>query len=112
MTAGATFGCDMDQWLLNGYIRSMGSHSVAEAKNNLSKLIKRALGGEPVVITRHGQPVVELTPVKQPWGPGGRRITKADIEWLERHRVTPLKVTEDAGTLVSRMRDEDDKRLS
>jgi len=30
----------------------MGKHSVADAKNNLSKLIDRALEGESVVITR------------------------------------------------------------
>ena len=41
----------------------MSRHSVAEAKNHLSELIDRALKGEGVVITRHGQPVVELKPV-------------------------------------------------
>ena len=86
----------------------MGQHSVADAKNNLSKLINSALGGEQVVITRHGQPVVELRAVQAPPGP----ITEEDIEWLRKHRVKPKRVTEDAGALVSRMRDEDDERLS
>jgi antitoxin (DNA-binding transcriptional repressor) of toxin-antitoxin stability system len=81
----------------------MGNHSVAEAKNKLSELIDRALRGEGVVITRHGTPVVELRAIP----PVPRPVTKADIEWLEAHRVGRLSATEDAGTLVSRMRDED-----
>jgi prevent-host-death family protein len=83
----------------------MGNHSVAEAKNKLSELIDRALRGEGVVITRHGTPVVELRPIP----PAPRRVTKADIEWLRAHRVGRLSATEDAGTLVSRMRDEEER---
>jgi prevent-host-death family protein len=82
----------------------MGKHSVAEAKNNLSRLIDQALQGEDVVITRHGQPVVELKPLRHVPGP----ITQADIEWLRSHRVRPLRVTDDAATLVRKMRDEED----
>jgi prevent-host-death family protein len=82
----------------------MSSHSVAEAKNRLSELIDRALRGEDVIVTRHGTPVVEIRAVK----PAPRPVSKADIEWLERHRYHPAKPPrEDAGTLVSRMRDED-----
>ena len=36
--------------------------SIAEAKNRLSQLIRAAEGGESVVITRHGRPVVQLMP--------------------------------------------------
>jgi len=36
--------------------------SIAEAKNGLPKLIDRVLGGEQVVITRHGHRVAELRP--------------------------------------------------
>ncbi len=35
-------------------------YSVAEAKNNLPKLIDRALAGEDVTITRRGEVVVSL----------------------------------------------------
>lgn len=42
----------------------MTSVSVAEAKNNLSSLIERALAGEQVIITRHGHRVAELRPVR------------------------------------------------
>jgi prevent-host-death family protein len=82
----------------------MSNHSVVEAKNKLSELIDRALKGEAVVITRHGQPVVEIKPVKKP----SRPITQADIDWLKANRVpVRLSPTENAGELVSRMRDED-----
>jgi prevent-host-death family protein len=81
----------------------MASHSVADAKNHLSELIDRAVGGEEVVITRHGTPVAVLKPVAQTHRP----VTAADIEWLRRHRIKGPPPAEDAGTTVSRMRDED-----
>lgn len=84
----------------------MGTHSVAEAKNSLSSLINRALDGESVVITRHGEPVVELRPVRRRPGP----VSREALEWLKANRIKPLKVG-DAAELVSRMRDEDDERL-
>jgi prevent-host-death family protein len=40
----------------------MPEYSVADAKNRLPSLIKKALDGEEVIITRHGKPVVELRP--------------------------------------------------
>jgi prevent-host-death family protein len=84
----------------------MSTHSVAEAKNKLPELIDRALKGEAIVITRHGHPVAELRPIPAP----GRRVTQADIEWLDKHRVPSNPGGMDAGTLVSTMRDEDDDR--
>lgn len=84
----------------------MSNHSVADAKNHLPKLIDRALKGEAIVITRRGQPVVELRPVHPP----PRPITKADIEWLRARRalLPPSKV--DAGTFISEMREEEWER--
>lgn len=96
----------MTKWLSNSYNWSMSTHSVAEAKNKLPELIDRALKGEGIIITRHGQPVAELKPIPAP----GRRITQADIEWLDKHRVPSNPGGMDAGTLVSTMRDEDDDR--
>lgn len=83
----------------------MGTHSVAEAKNKLPELIDRALKGEDVVITRHGRPVVELKPIPQPVRP----VTPEDLDWLAARRLKLRNVTEDAGTLVSKMRDEGER---
>ena len=83
----------------------MSTHSVAEAKNQLSQLIDRALKGEGVVITRRGQPVVELKPVR----PVPHPMTDADLEWLRVRRVGRTMPKTDAGTLVSEMRDEGEK---
>ena len=85
----------------------MSRHSVVEAKNNLSDLIARAEGGEEVVITRHGVPIVELRAVKQPT----RRMTQADLDWLDSVRVTPKAGAPSGVDLISQMRDEGDERL-
>lgn len=37
---------------------------VSEAKAQLTDLVRRAEAGEEVVLTRHGQPTVRLTPVR------------------------------------------------
>jgi len=79
----------------------MSEHSIADAKTHLSKLIDRAIAGETVVITRHGHPVAELRPAPR----RGRPTTKADIEWLDKHRVKPLKPI-NATALIRTMRDE------
>ncbi len=82
----------------------MSTHSVAEAKNSFSALIDRAVAGEEVVITRHGRPVVELKAVTRV---AARGITPADLDWLAERRNTRGSLSTDAGTLVSRIRDED-----
>ncbi len=81
----------------------MSEHSVAQATAHLSELIDRSLAGEDIVITRHGRPVVELHAVK----PTPRPISDADLDWLAERRVGKVPATCDAGTLVSRMRDEE-----
>jgi len=83
----------------------MSNHSVAEAKNRLPELIDRALRGEGVVITRHGRPVVELKPIPEP----ARAVSPADLDWLAVRRIRRLSATNNAGTLVSKMRDEDER---
>jgi prevent-host-death family protein len=80
----------------------MTTYSVAEAKNKLPQLINRALNGEGVVITRHGQPVVELRAIK----PSAPAPTEADWQWLEAHRVPRLDPNKDAVQIVREMRDE------
>ncbi len=81
----------------------MSIHSVADARDNLSGLIDRALAGEGVTITRNGRPVVELKPVQPPPLP----VSADDIAWLADHRVKLRQPSEDAATLTCRMRDED-----
>jgi len=88
----------------------MSTHSVAEAQSKLPELIDRALGGEDVVITRDGEPVVELKAVAAKPTPAPlKRLTPADIEWVAARRVGLRLPAEDAGTLVSRMRDEGER---
>jgi prevent-host-death family protein len=38
---------------------------VSEAKAQLTDLVRRAEAGEEIVLTRHGQPVVRLSPLKR-----------------------------------------------
>jgi prevent-host-death family protein len=90
---------------MRSYLPTMSTHTVAEAKNQLSKLIDRALKGEGIVITRRGQPVVELKPVR----PVPRPIAEADIEWLRARRVGKTMPQTDVGTRVSEMRDEGER---
>ncbi len=80
----------------------MSKHSVADAKNNLSALIDRALEGEGVVITRHGRPVVELKPVPS----AAKPVTPEAVDWLTQRRVGRRMPREDAAATVRKVRDE------
>jgi antitoxin (DNA-binding transcriptional repressor) of toxin-antitoxin stability system len=82
----------------------MTSFSVAEAKNNLSKLIDLTLSGDTVTITRHGSPVVELRRAQATPRPMTIEALAQLRAAREKLNVTP---GEDFGTLVSRMRDEE-----
>ena len=84
---------------------AMSSHSIAETKDRLSELVHRAENGEEITITRHGRPVVKMSAVTEARQP--KRITQADIDWLDKHRVGKIMPKEDAATLVRRLRDED-----
>jgi prevent-host-death family protein len=82
----------------------MAAFSVAEAKNNLSKLIDLALKGETVTITRHGSPVVELRPAQKV----PRPMTADTLAQLRAARERlGATLTEGSGAFVSRMRDEE-----
>lgn len=87
-------------WL--GYSEAMDSHSVADESSRLTELVDRVLAGENVVVTRGGRPVVALRAVPLQ----GRRMTSADLDWLDARRAGLAAPAEDAGALVSRMRDE------
>ena len=43
----------------------MANYNVHEAKSNLSRLLKKTVEGERVVIMRDGEPVAELVPYRQ-----------------------------------------------
>ena len=83
----------------------MSTHSVVEAKNQLSELIDRALKGEHVVITRHGRAMVELKAVAEPVHP----VSGADLDWLAERRVGRASVAENAGDLLTNLRDEQER---
>jgi prevent-host-death family protein len=79
----------------------MSHYSVAEAKNNLPKLLDRMLAGEEVVITRRGKPIARLEPEKKP-----TVGFKLDLAWLDANRVTPAKGPIDTVAAVAEMRRE------
>lgn len=63
----------------SGYIEIAMLISVADAKNQLSQLIRAVEDGEEVIITRSGKPVAQLTPApkgerKVRWGAMRNRI--------------------------------------
>lgn len=78
----------------------MTHYSVAEAKNNLPKLLDRMLAGEEVVITRRGKPIARLEPEKKP-------VVgfKLDLAWLDANRITPANGPI-KGSVVEEMRRE------
>ena len=63
----------------------MTHYSVAEAKNNLPKLLDRMLAGEEVVITRRGKAIARLEPENKP-----KIGAPLDLEWLDANRVDPV----------------------
>ena len=60
----------------------MDTVTAAEAKANLSELLRRAEAGTETLVTRHGQPVAKLVPIR-PRVAGGmkRQITVVDEDW-------------------------------
>jgi prevent-host-death family protein len=77
----------------------MGTFSVAEAKAHMSELLDRAAKGEKVVITRRGEPIVQLAPVR-PARPG------IDFARLQALRAAMPKAKTSADKLVRKMRNE------
>jgi prevent-host-death family protein len=62
----------------------MSHYGVAEAKNQLTSLIDRAMAGEEVIITRHGKPVAQLRPA-----PTEAAAPHLGIDWLVEGRLKP-----------------------
>ncbi len=54
--------------------------SMTDAKAQLTELVRLAEAGDEVILTRHGQPVVSLTPIKRKLEPGERLKIIAEIQ--------------------------------
>lgn len=85
---------------VNGYVFGMACYSVAETKNQLTRLLDRMLAGEEVTITRRGKEIAQLAP-KRPAEPG----FVIDPEWVDRNQVQ-LEEPLDAVTALIKMRRE------
>ena len=85
----------------------MSSYSVAQAKNNLPKLLDRALAGETVTITRRGRQIAQII-ANPPEATGDGPRAWNDIAWLRRVRARPEPRDPywDSDQVIRRMRDE------
>ena len=82
--------------------RSMSAYSLAQAKDQLSRLVDEALTGETVTITRHGRPVVTLTPTQ----PASKPLTVEYLRQMRDRASARPTLDSDSVTLVREMRDE------
>jgi prevent-host-death family protein len=80
----------------------MSEYSMAQAKDQLPRLINRMLDGEPVVITRRGRPVARVVPIE----PLPRPTQKIDLEALRRLREASSTGKPPVSDTVRAMRDE------
>jgi antitoxin (DNA-binding transcriptional repressor) of toxin-antitoxin stability system len=71
---------------------------LAEAKARLSELVELAAAGEPIVITRHGKPVLELLRPQVAPKP-------IDVDALRRLTAQQPKQRESAKTFMRRLRE-------
>ena len=86
----------------------MTRHSLAEAQAKLPELIDRVRRGEGVVITEGGAAVAEIKPANDATA---NSLKPIDVSWLEQRLVGQADPNEDAGALLSRMRDEEAARF-
>lgn len=56
-----------------------------EAKTHFSRLMEEVARGEPVIVTRHGTPIVRLVPVREREKPDVQAAIDALIEFGKRH---------------------------
>ncbi len=79
----------------------MSTYSVADAEAGLPSLIDRALAGEEVIITRNGEPVVELRPTAVP-----AEAVIGSTEWFLSRRVKPAAGAPTSVELLNMIYDE------
>jgi prevent-host-death family protein len=75
----------------------MTTVTLVEAKTHLSELLDRVEAGEAVVITRHGRPIANLSPVVQP---------KQPLRSLAAFRAKMPRLRKSSAVLIREMRDE------
>lgn len=63
--------------------------SVTEAKGRLTELLRLAEAGDEVILTRHGQPVARLVPVKSARNPLTRRAAIQAIQEAASRKAVP-----------------------
>lgn len=63
--------------------------SVSEAKGQLTELVRRAEAGDEIILTRHGQEVVRLTPVKPQFDPEKRRAILESVRKAGAEKALP-----------------------
>jgi prevent-host-death family protein len=65
----------------------MADYSIAEAKNNLPKLVDRAMAGEEVMITRRGKRVARIVADPPAIECADRPRAFNDVDWIRRHQA-------------------------
>jgi antitoxin (DNA-binding transcriptional repressor) of toxin-antitoxin stability system len=81
----------------------MSTHTIAELQADPHALIDRAQKGEAVEITDGEKVVATLNAVSI----APKAVSGEIWDWLAERRATRPTMTEDAGTFISRMRDEE-----
>lgn len=68
--------------------------NIAEAKAHLSALVKKALAGEEVIISRSNEPLVRLTPIVRDTSPRVGGFLKGQIIYEEDSAATDKEIEE------------------
>ncbi len=86
---------------------AMNAYTIAEAKNQLSRLVDEALAGDLVMITRDGKPVVTLLPAAAPARAAPKPMTPEEVDEMRRKAELRPRLTKDWVAVIREMRDED-----
>jgi prevent-host-death family protein len=79
----------------------MSTYTIAQAKDQLSRLVDAAQAGEMVTLVRNGQPVADITPRA-----ALKPITPEYLAELRRARQSRPRLEADSVSLMREMRDE------
>ena len=99
-------GARLDNGHLDGYLCTMSEYTIAEARDNFTKLIDRALAGEEVTITRRGKSVAKIVASTPAAECLDRPKAFNDMEWLKRHQVETNDPNFDSAVMIRAMRDD------